>query len=69
MINVKDYCFKQWHRPCTRDLQSNITLLTLVTLLGKSGADGHVIRSNITCLITLLQALQVVVVVVVSHVT
>ena len=57
---------KEWHRPCARDLQSNVTLLMLVTLLGKSRADGHVIRSNITCLITLL---QVVVVVVVSHVT
>ena len=43
-----------WHRPCACDLQSNVTLLTLVTLLGKSQADGHVIRSNITCLITLL---------------
>ena len=55
-----------WHRPCARDLQSNVTLLMLVTLLGTSQADGHIIRSNVTCLITLL---QVVVVVVASHVT
>ena len=43
-----------WHRPCARDLQSNVTLLMLVTLLGTSQADGHIIRSNVTCLITLL---------------
>ena len=53
---------RYWHRPCARDLQSNVTLLMLVTFLGKSRADGHVIRSNITCLITLLQVLVVVVV-------
>ena len=47
-------------------VEAIVMLLMLVTLLGKSWADGHVIRSNITCLITLL---QVVVVVVVSHVT
>ena len=42
------------YQPFARDLQINVTLLTLVTLLGKLRADGHVIRSNITCLITLL---------------